>query len=179
MSRSARSSTIKPSTSDPAASQLWLGSAGPLMFTFSTNDVFNSSLIDSNDGVHYVVRTPADKTSAGVALGRGVTPSKTSSPKLAPFAPPNSTSNDVAQGLAGRQRSRAASILRNPTIIVRPKSASCEAKIVASLQWHHWSDSMMLSRRGSITKLDKVFVESSASYPHNGVDDIEDEDGLW
>lgn len=177
MSRSALSSSMKPSTSAPTP-HLWFGNPEPLMFTFSTHDIFNSSLIDSNDGVHYVMRTPTDRTS-GIAARTGA-PSRNPRTSLAPFPSSNGGTSDISQGSLGRRRSRAASILRNPTIIVRPKSTSSEAKIVASLQWHHWSDSMMLSRRGSITKLDKVFIESSAIYPSaDACGDIDDEDGLW
>ena len=38
---------------------------------------------------------------------------------------------------------------------------------------------MMMSRRGSVTKLDKVFVESSAAYGDDTDGTIEEDDGLW
>lgn len=108
----------------------------PFTLTFANNDIFSTELRDNNGYVHYMTRTQAP-------------PRKTFSPRssTASVSSPPSSSRPSLQ----RQHTPT----RNPTIIVRPKSTSSEAKIVASLQWHHWSDSIF-STRWQVLKLDKV-----------------------
>lgn len=107
----------------------------PFILTFSSPDIFNTELVDSNSYAHYVVRTPSTAHS-GIR----------SSPIRLPSSPNTAKIRPTLQrwGFA-----------RNPTIVVRPKSSSSEAKIVASLQWHHWSDSIF-STRWQVVRLEKI-----------------------
>lgn len=101
----------------------------PFVLTFMNNDIFNTDLVDNNSYAHYVLRTPANNGPSG----RRATP----------------------ENARSRPSLVRKTVTRNPTIIVRPKSSSSEAKIVASLQWHHWADSVF-STRWQVVRLDKM-----------------------
>ncbi|KAF8320071.1 hypothetical protein DL93DRAFT_2074401 [Clavulina sp. PMI_390] len=117
-------------------------SCPPFLFTFLSEDIFNSDVVDANNCVHYVLRTP---TANG-----GTKP-----PRSSPSRPSISKPLVPRPSLARRSA-------RNPTIIVRPKSSSSEAKIVASLQWHHWTDSIFTTR-WDVVRLEKMLPLRSDS----------------
>src|ERR1700735_148500 len=104
------------------------------ILTSSSPDVFNTELVDNSSYAHYVVRTPDTRNGT----------------RLSPFS--LTSRSDTVRVRPPFQWSGFA---RNPTIIVRPKSSSSEAKIVASLQWNHWSDSIF-STRWQAVRLEKV-----------------------
>jgi len=114
------------------------------ILTSSSPDVFNTELVDNNSYAHYVVRT--------LDMHNGT--------RLSPSSP--SRANTVRL----RPSLQCSSAARNPTIIVHPKSSSSEAKIVASLQWSHWPDSIF-STRWQAVRLEKVIPLKDSSFTPN------------